>query len=150
MSMFKVGDKVLRKESCGEDEFFRSKLGRDAYYTVTAVSGGGGFIQVDGWVLRSDKYPWSADNFDLYQEPEDELPPAPTSVLYIGAQVQHRQLKVHPYNRHSSGEWYLDLHIGGGVIGDGKSCLLSADDVLQLAHDLRRMAMELKRKEKAQ
>lgn len=27
MSKFKVGDKVVRKEWCGEDEYFISKLG---------------------------------------------------------------------------------------------------------------------------
>lgn len=72
MSMFKVGDKVVRKERCGEDEYFISKLGGSPYYIVTSVSDGGRFIQVDGIITRSDKHPWYVNNFELYQEPEDE------------------------------------------------------------------------------
>lgn len=145
MSMFKVGDKVIRKESCGEGEFFRSKLGRDAYYTVTAVSGGGGFIQVDGWVLRSDKYPWSADNFELYQEPEDELPPVPRSVSYL-KENGRRKLVV----RINGDSVNVLLSLSYRNIIDAVGYSMDPDAALQLAHDLRRMAMEIKRKEKAQ
>jgi hypothetical protein len=154
MSMFKVGDKVIRKESCGEDEFFRSKLGRDAYYTVTAVSGGGGFIQVDGWVLRSDKYPWSADNFELYQEPEDELPPVPLSVSYLNTKRDpgnDQRLVLERDSETDEGLLYI------GVVPRKNSTRaeqeiginMSPDAALQLAHDIRRMAMDIKRKEKA-
>lgn len=77
---------------------------------------------------------------------DDPLPPAPESVLYIGMQDYYRALRV---GRHDGGG-VLDLHIGGGVLGDGKSCILDPDSALQLAHDLTRMAMEIKRKEKQQ
>lgn len=79
-------------------------------------------------------------------EQDDPLPPAPESVLYIGMQDYYRALRV---GRHDGGG-VLDLHIGGGVLGDGKSCILDPDSALQLAHDLTRMAMEIKRKEKQQ
>lgn len=160
MSMFKVGDKVVRKESCGEDEFFLSKLGRDIYYTVTAVSDWGGFIQVDGLALRSDKYPWCVINFELYQEPEDELPPVPDSVMYFNSvrdEGNDQHLVVEMTSKSDKWNPEADAHIGLMVVPrtdrTQKRALgvnLTPDAALQLAHDLRRMAMEVKRKEKAQ
>lgn len=78
---------------------------------------------------------------------DDPLPPAPESVMYIGRQVLTRILRVKTFEV-AQGEHVMDLHIGGGILGDGKSCSLDADAVLQLAHDLNRMANEIKRKEK--
>lgn len=80
-------------------------------------------------------------------EQDDPLPPAPESVMYIGRQVQTRILRVKTYAV-APRERVVDLHIGGGILGDGKSCSLDADAALQLAHDLNRMANEIKRKEK--
>lgn len=149
MSKFKIGDKVVRLAGSKSGKFSRLLECKD-YYTVTTTSPGGYWLQVDGVLDGHDPVPWHWANFELYLEPEDEgLPPAPTSVLYIGVQDRYRALTVRPYDRFKTGEWYVDLHIGGGVIGDGKSCSLSADDVLRLAHDLRRMAMEVRRKERA-
>lgn len=150
MNKFKVGDKVVRLVDEDSEKFLHMQGGKD-YYTVTRISPGGSWLQVDGLWGEYDPLPWNWASFELYQEPEDEeLPPAPTSVLYIGVQDRYRALSIRPYDRFNTGEWYVDLHIGGGQIGDGKSCSLSADDVLRLAHDLRRMAMDIKRKEKAQ
>lgn len=157
MHKFKVGDKVVRKELCDEDGYFLSKLGPDIYYTVTSVSGGGYFIQVDGLALSGDKHPWYAANFELYQEPDDELPPAPTSVRYYHSTAdadnsQHMLVQPH---------WGLEGHLSIAIVksgkefdplayGDALSLNLEPDAALQLAHDLRRMAMDIKRKEKAQ
>lgn len=150
MSKFKVGDKVVRKESCGEDVFFLSRLGCGTYYTVTSVSDGGGFIQIDGWVIRGE-HPWYADNFKLYQEPEDELPPVPGSVYYpdmftiltgkrAAGGTSGLTVRQSPYTEEA-----ISLSIDRS-----KWTRLDADAALQLAHDLRRMAMEIKRKGKAQ
>lgn len=151
MHKFKVGDKVVRKELCDEDEYFLSKLGRYSYYTVTSVSGGGYFIQVDGLALSGDKHPWYAANFELHQEPEDELPPVPDGVYYpdmytlltglpAAGGTSGLTARKSPYTSEA-----ISLSIDGS-----KWTRLDADAALQLAHDLRRMAMDIKRKGKAQ
>lgn len=145
MAMFKVGDKVVRKESCGEDEFFLSKLGRDIYYTVTSVSKRGSFVQVNGLGTSGDKHPWYISNFELYQEPEDEeLPPVPRSVSYL-KENGHRKL-VACING-SLVNVLLSLSYRGST--DAVSYSMEPDTALQLAHDIRRMAMEVRRKERA-
>lgn len=81
-------------------------------------------------------------------EQDDPLPPAPESVLYIGLQQHvHRRLQVKVFKSADGGS-VVDLHIGGDMLGDGKSCVLAPDAALQLAHDLNRMANEIKRKGK--
>lgn len=53
---------------------------------MTSVSASGRFIQVDGFITRSDRHPWYVNNFELYQKPEDEeLPPVPASVAYMNS-----------------------------------------------------------------
>lgn len=152
MSKFKVGDKVVRTKDCGKDENFLSKLGRDIYYTVTSVSGDY-WLQVDGWVDRADKHPWYALNFELYQEPEDELPPVPASVSYMNSKRDpgnDQRLVLEKDNGRGEGLMYI------GVIprkGSTRAKVeiginIDPDSALQLAHDLRRMAMDIKRKEK--
>ncbi|UVX31756.1 hypothetical protein A1g_00012 [Klebsiella phage VLCpiA1g] len=153
MHKFKVGDKVVRTKACGKDEHFLSNLGQKIYYTVTSVIGDY-WIQVDGWVDREDRHPWYTLNFELYQEPEDEeLPPVPASVAYMNSkrdQGNDQRLVLAKYN--GEGLMYI------GVIprkGSTRAKVeiginIDPDSALQLAHDLRRMAMDIKRKEKAQ
>ena len=153
MSKFKVGDKVVRKESCGEDEYFLSKLGSAPYYIVTSINSSGGFIQVDGIFTRGDTHPWFAGNFELYQEPEDELPPVPDKVAYMNSKRDRgndQRLVLEKDNGEGEGLMYI------GVIpkkGSTRAKVeiginIDPDSALQLAHDLRRMAMEIKRKDK--
>lgn len=147
MSKFKVGDKVVRTV---ESKTFWLIQGVKNYYIVTDVGAGGYWLQLDGVRDKEDTCPWYAPNFELYKEPEDdELPPVPKSVLYVGIQEMRRTLLVRPYNNVTLGSKALDLYITGERAADGKSCSLTPDMALQLAHDLRRMAMEIKRKEKA-
>lgn len=153
MSKFKVGDKVVRTKDCGKDENFLSKLGRDIYYTVTSVSGAY-WLQVDGWVDRGDEHPWYSLNFELYQEPEaDELPPVSDREVYLNFKRDRgndQRLVLDKDNGEGEGLMYI------GVIPRNGSTRAQAeiginidpDSALQLAHDLRRMAMEIKRKEK--
>lgn len=154
MSMFKVGDKVVRKEWCGEDEYFISKLGGSPYYIVTSVSDGGRFIQVDGIITRSERHPWYVNNFELYQEPEDEeLPPIPASVTYMNSKRDpgnDQRLVLEKDNGDGEGLMYI------GVVpkkGSTRAKVeiginIDPDSALQLAHDLRRMAMSVKREQK--
>lgn len=156
MSMFKVGDKVVRKEWCGEDEYFISKLGGSPYYIVTSVSDGGRFIQVDGIIIRSDRHPWYVNNFELYQEPEDEeLPPIPASVTYMNSKRDpgnDQRLALEKDNGCGEGLMYIGVipRKGSTRAQEEIGINIDPDSALQLAHDLRRMAMEIKRKGKAQ
>ena len=139
MSNFKIGDKVVRTV---ESRTFWLIQGVKDYYIVTDVGAGGYWLQLDGVRDKEDSRPWYAPNFELYQEPgDDELPPAPTSVSYIKDDAR-RKLEV--YNTGSSVTLLLSLR---KVSTLGYS--LDPDAALQLAHDLRRMAMDIKRKEKA-
>lgn len=155
MSKFKVGDKVVRTVRGREDEDFLRMLGEAAYYTVTSVSFGGCWLQVNGVSKVYDENPWAATNFELYKEPEDELPPVPDSVLYYNStrnvdNFQHMLVQPH---------WELEGHLSIAIVKSGKkfdplsygdvlSLNLEPDAALQLAHDLRRMAMSVKREHK--
>lgn len=142
MHKFKVGDKVVRKEEMGKDIFFQDRLGGKIYYVVTSVSDGGYWLQLDWWCSNRNTHPWYALNFEPYQEPDEELPPVPRSVSYL---KDDGRLKLEVYNTGSSVTLLLSLR---KVSTLGYS--LDPDAALQLAHDLRRMAMDIKRKEKAQ
>lgn len=158
MSKFKVGDKVVRKADCvgdGQvDGFFLSKLGRDVYYTVTSVILSGEYLQVDGVVLPNNKHPWCACNFELYQEPEDkELPPVPASVAYMNYKRDpgnDQRLVIDKDNGDGEGLMYIGVipRKGSTRVKFEIGINIDPDSALQLAHDLRRMAMDIKRKEK--
>lgn len=149
MSKFKVGDKVVRAVGSREDEDFLRMLGEAAYYTVTSVSLGGCWLQVNGVSKVYDERPWAAINFERYQEPEDVLPPVPSSVYYpdmytlltgerAAGGTSGLTVRQSPYTAEA-----ISLSID-----HSKWTRLDADAALQLAHDLRRMAMEIKRKDK--
>ncbi|QEQ50346.1 hypothetical protein [Klebsiella phage vB_KpnP_IME308] len=142
MSKFKVGDKVVRTKDCGKDEHFLSKLGQEIYYTVTSVIGDY-WLQVDGWIDGADKHPWYASKFELYQEPEDKLPPVPRSVYYL---KENGRRKLVAGINGDSVNVLISLRYRGEpeVLGYN----MEPDAALQLAHDLRRMAMKIKREQK--
>lgn len=152
MSKFKVGDKVVRTKDCGKDENFLSKLGRDIYYTVTSVSGDY-WLQVDGWVDRDDKHPWFASNFELYQEPEEELPPVTDKVAYMNSKRDSgndQRLVLEKDNGCGEGLMYIGIipRKGSTRAQEEIGINIDPDSALQLAHDLRRMAMSVKREQK--
>ena len=149
MSKFKIRDKVVRK-SPGDSSLFKKHQGDFAYYTVTDMSSGGYWLQLDNFTTDGDNYLWYAPNFELYKEPDDELPPVPDSVYYPDMYTLLTGLhackgtsgltvRKSPYTSEA-----LSLSID-----DSKWTRLDADAALQLAHDLRRMAMDIKRKGKA-
>lgn len=155
MYRFKVGDKVVRKEGMGKDTFFQERIGGKIYYVVTSVSDGGYWLQLDGWCSNRNTHPWCVLNFELYQEPEDEeLPPVPANVAYMNSKRDpgnDQRLVIDKDNGDGEGLMYI------GVIprkGSTRAKVeiginIDPDSALQLAHDLRRMAMDIKRKEKA-
>lgn len=156
MSKFKVGDKVVATAGTRVIELLHYNQGIKDYYTVTRTSAGGCWLQLDDMWRHGDPVPWCAEYFALYQEPDDELPPAPTSVRYYHStadadNLQHMLVQPH---------WELEGHLSIAIVksgkefdplayGDALSLNLEPDAALQLAHDLRRMAMDIKRKEKA-
>jgi hypothetical protein len=150
MHKFKVGDKVVvGTAGAWFIELFQSALGVREYYTITHTSAEGYWLQLDGIYHYGDPVPWCSEYFELYQEPDDELPPVPDSVYYpdmytlltgipaVGG-TSGLTARKSPYTSES-----ISLSIDGS-----KWTRLDADAALQLAHDLRRMAMKIKREQK--
>lgn len=149
MSKFKVGDKVVRK-SPDDSSSFKEHQGDFDYYTVTAMTSSGHWLQLDNFTIDDDYYPWYTPNFELYQGSDDELPPVPDSVYYPD---MYTLLTGRPAAGGTSGLTVRKSPYTSGAINlsiDGsKWTRLDADAALQLAHDLRRMAMDIRRKGKA-
>ncbi|UVX30903.1 hypothetical protein A1c_00023 [Klebsiella phage VLCpiA1c] len=153
MQKFKVGDKVVRKEGMGKDKFFQDSIGGSIYYVVTSVSNGGYWLQLDGWCSNRNTHPWYVLNFELYQEQENELPPVPDGVTYMNskrAPGNDQRLVLERYSYTDENLLYI------GIVTKKKSTRagleiginIDPDSALQLAHDLRRMAMKIKREQK--
>lgn len=143
--LFKVGDKVQRINKI-EGKTMRGEVvtkGPGLHIDIKLTEGAG--IHYAG-----DIYGGSADFWQLIEE-ADELPPVPASVYYpdmytlltgeraVG-DTSGLTVRQSPYTKEA-----ISLSIDRS-----KWTRLDADAALQLAHDLRRMAMEIKRKEKAQ
>ena len=143
--LFKVGDKVQRINKI-EGKTMRGEVvtkGSGLYIDIKLTEGAG--IHYAG-----DIYGGSADFWQLIEE-ADELPPVPDSVYYpdmftlltgeraVG-DTSGLTMRQSPYT-----EGAISMSID-----HSKWTRLDADAALQLAHDLRRMAMEIKRKGKAQ
>ena len=141
MGKFKVGDVVQRKAHRSDITKYLG-LGNNGVYTVTAVSSTGYWIQLNGWDDGGkDLFPWYSYNFVLAES--DELPPAPESVSYLKDEGQHK-LTASMYPQSVS----IKIHLEYPGTVKCLSYAMEPDAALQLAHDLRRMAMEIKRKEK--
>lgn len=152
MSKFKVGDKVVRKV---DNPVFYRTVGRKDFYIVTDIGWDGKWLQVDG-LHSADPRPWDASNFILYVEQDDPLPLVPDSVMYYNSTTSEdnfQHMLVQPH-------WELEGHLTIAIVKSGKkfdqsaygdvlSLNLEPDAALQLAHDLNRMANEIKRKQKS-
>ena len=155
MSKFKIGDKVVAGAAdAGFMEILLRIQGVKDYYTVTLISKCGHWLQLDGVVHNGDLVLWNAANFELYQEPDDELPPVPDSVAYMNSKRDRDNDQRLVLDRCSFTDENL-LYIGivprknSTRAAQGIGINMSPDAALQLAHDLRRMAMDIRRKEKA-
>lgn len=147
MPKFKIGDKVVRKPGANSVGF-KEYQGDCSYYIVTNMTSSGHWLQLDNFTIDGDCYPWYAPNFELYQEPDDELPPVPDSVYYPDMYTLLTEL--HAVGGTSGLTVRKSPYTSEAVslsIDDSKWTRLDADAALQLAHDLRRMAMDIKRKE---
>lgn len=160
MSKFKVGDKVVRKAHKNNSSF-KTYQGDFAYYVVTDITASGHWLQLDNFTDGgTDPYPWYAEHFELYREKDDELPPVPDSVMYFNSvrdEDNDQRLVVEMTSESDMWNDNANAHIGLAIIPKTGSTRaskaiginLAPDAALQLAHDLRRMAMDIKRKEKA-
>lgn len=154
MHKFKVGDKVVVGEACtGFMELLRYTQGVRKYYTITRTSAGGYWLQLDGMKRYGDPVPWCSEYFELYQEPDDELPPVPDGVAYMNSKRDPGNDQRLVLERCS---WTDENLLYIGIVPKKNSAReeletginIDPDSALQLAHDLRRMAMEIKRKER--
>lgn len=153
MSKFKVGDVVLRNHNpSGRWQEFAQQT-PSTQYTVTAVNGR--WIQVNGYSFLDDTCPFLGTNFTLAAElQDDELPPAPESVSYynsyiVGQNDQYLVLDGYCDYYPDKGLMFLGIVPRGSTRATKEIGInMDADAALQLAHDLTRMAMEIKRKEK--
>lgn len=153
MHKFKVGDKVVRKDGMGKDTFFQERLGSKIYYVVTSVSSEGYWLQLDGWCSNRYTHPWYVLNFELYQEPEDELPPVPDKVAYMNSKRgsgNDQRLVIEKDSGCGEGLMYIGVipRKGSTRAQEEIGINIDPDSALQLAHDLRRMAMSVKRGQK--
>ncbi|UPT53505.1 hypothetical protein [Klebsiella phage P1010] len=151
MSKFKVGDKVVRTVGSRKDAGFLSLLGEAPYYTVTSVCSTDYWLQVNGVSKIYDEHPWACSNFELYQEPEDEeLPPVPSSVSYMNTKRDpgnDQRLVLEKDSETNEGLLYIGIVPRKGSTRAEREIgiNMSPDSALQLAHDIRRMAMKVKR-----
>lgn len=144
MSNFKVGDAVVAvMEYPGQltlgKEYTILSIAYDCWHRVRADDG-----TVEGF---------TANTFKLATD--DPLPPVPSSVSYLNTKRDRGNDQRLVLERDSETDEGL-LYIGivprkGSTRAEQEIGInMSPDAALQLAHDLRRMAMDIKRKEKAQ
>lgn len=153
MYKFKVGDKVVRKEGMGKDTFFQDRLGGNIYYVVTSVSDSGCWLQLAGWCSNHSTHPWYVLNFEPYKELDDELPPVPDKVAYMNSKRgrgNDQRLVLDKDNGEGEGLMYIGVIPRKGSSRAQKEIGINIDpdSALQLAHDIRRMAMAVKREQK--
>lgn len=156
MTKFKVGDIVVGNQ---DNEINGVEQGQLYEVVATEAEGGYDYIQTNSslgcWVL--------SERFDLYKavpyvEQDDPLPPAPESVSYYNSYInqlgndQHLVLVKDNKNHPDEGLMYLGIvpRTGSTRANDEIGINLDPDAALQLAHDLNRMANEIKRRERAQ
>ncbi|QEG09988.1 hypothetical protein KMI5_18 [Klebsiella phage KMI5] len=145
--LFKVGDKVVRTDKI-TGKTMRGEIvtkGPGPAIDIKLTEGAGNYN-------AGDIYGGSADFWQLIEE-VDELPPVPSSVTYLNTKRDpgnDQRLVLERYSETDEGLLYI------GVVPRKNSTRaeqaiginMSPDAALQLAHDLRRMAMSIKREQK--
>lgn len=145
--LFKVGDKVQRINKI-EGKTMRGEVvtkGPGLYIDIKLTEGAG--IHYAG-----DIYGGSADYWQLIEE-VDELPPVPNSVTYTNfkrGRGNDQRLVLEKDNGLWEGLMYIGVipRKGSTRAREEIGINIDPDAALQLAHDLRRMAMSVKRERK--
>jgi hypothetical protein len=136
MQKFKAGDTVERVKS----EFAGMYVGDRAvvrFCTGRGALSGHYHYLLEGYPLEHSEY-----NLKLVQEGDDPLPPAPEVVMYHSDNNPDRRLDV------SCATDCLMLYSRKVSQHDVTVLRLDPDAALQLAHDLTRMAMQIKREQR--
>lgn len=141
MHNFKVGDVVERL-----DDVFLHLVGPGPH-VVTGVDTTGR-LQINDWCgWCGITHPWCAEYFTLVEAGDDELPPAPESVRY-NDEYPDRTIYEQTWLDVKRNTHRIYLESGQYGTSRGVGMEISPEAALQLAHDLNRMAMEIRRKEK--
>ena len=144
MTKFKSGDRVERTWVVGDSTTQLTGIERRGIYTVDVVCGDA-ISLVES--LRPN-FTFPSELFELAEEQDDPLPPAPESVRYNeGAGGFPFEVKSLLANEYHPNRIRLGVLCGDRDITH-KYVVIDPDAALQLAHDLNRMANEIKRKEK--
>lgn len=142
MSNFKVGDAVVAVRE------FPGQLTWGKEYTILSIS-------YEGWHrVRADNGTvdgFTANAFKLATD--DPLPPVPDSVAYLNTKRDpgnDQRLVLEGDSETDEGLLYIGIVPRKGSTRAEREIgiNMSPDAALQLAHDIRRMAMGIKRKEK--
>ena len=144
MSKFKVGDKVQRINKI-EGKTMRGEVvtkGPGLYIDIKLTEGAG--IHYAG-----DIYGGSADFWQLIEE-ADELPPVPSSVTYLNTKRDpgnDQRLVLERPSWLEEGLLYIGIIPKDGSTREEREIgiNMNPDAALQLAHDIRRMAMAVRR-----
>lgn len=142
MGNFKIGDTVRRVRALGCTYGLNAgEVGVvSTLYSNTLV----GIEGYGGWCHLTE-------TLELVERVDDELPPAPESVMYFNSirdKGNDQCITVRPDNDpYYAGTLCISVHPRGDYTGY-QSVALDPDAALQLAHDLNRMANEIKRKER--
>lgn len=140
---FKIGDTVRRVDPWGS--YMWGLQGGDV--GIVSVLHDNDLVEIKGY----DGWLHATESLELVEQVDDELPPAPDSVLYFNSirdRCNDQCITVRPDDDpRYEGTLCISIHPRGDY-NEYKSVVLDPDAALQLAHDLRRMAMEIRRKER--
>ncbi len=149
--VFKIGDEVRRSgESDPAWELFCAKHKKEeGIYTVTGVSSNFRWISVDHFSIPVgfylDPFPFSDGSFELVEK-DEILPPVKDHALYLEPEVSLGQ----PLGSRQTLEIHIEEKSVEIAIGDydgysSQTFTLEPNDALDLANDLIRMALNVKR-----
>ena len=143
MSNFKVGDAVVAVRE------FPGQLTRGKEYTILSISYEGCHrVRTDNGTVDG----FTANAFRLATD--DPLPPVPDKVAYMNSerdQGNDQRLVLERDNGLGEGLMYIGVipRKGSTRAKEEIGINIDPDSAPQLTHDLRRMAMDIRRKEKA-
>lgn len=145
--LFKVGDKVVRTKKI-EGKTMRGEIvtkGPGPAIDIKLTEGAG--LYNAGDIYGGSIYFWEV------VEEVDELPPVPSSVSYLNTKRDpgnDQRLVLEKDSETNEGLLYIGIVPRKGSTRAEREIgiNMSPDSALQLAHDIRRMAMEIKRKDK--
>lgn len=161
MNMLKVGDKVRwngSEESQSWQAFLKyAQQNNMSDVRVTSISSSGEWLSVNYYTMRlgflCDPYPFKSSNFERVEEEADEMPEVNQDVLYFENYIWEDQpqncrqiLRVSIDKEMGIQQEFLEIAVGNLEGSRMELFSIDPDQALDLANDLIRMAMHLKRK----